>query len=65
MSKKLRSLLEQLTPAERSGAVLTVRASLSRLTRSPQAMRDEVYSAIIRVADKGDCTDAQTSLLEK
>ncbi len=46
MSDKLQFLLEQLTPAERSGAVLSVRAPLPRHTRSPKDLRDEVRDVI-------------------
>ena len=65
MNNKLQSLLEQLTPAERNGAVLSVDAPIPRTTRLPRAMRDEVRLSIVKAADKSDCTDTQTLSSEK
>jgi predicted XRE-type DNA-binding protein len=48
MSDKLQTLLDQLTPEERNGAILSVRVPKGTVirTRSPRAMREEVRDVI-------------------
>ena len=50
MSKKLKTLLEQLTPAERSGAVLSAHAPIPRNTRSPKDLRDLIATKAVSEA---------------